>query len=139
MAMRRTLLFVVLAVVVFCVGCDERHKARIYKTKKHHFIMQDDRSDWFTYTIDDSGPTAFNRRGEMVLPRGGGWRQATQEEEEEVTVEGQAINEEETTVEESEAGAPDADGNVGGDEGGTGDSGGDGGDGGGDGGGDDGD
>ena len=84
-------------------------------------------------------PTGVNpilqaHSGEMVLPRGGSWRAATLEEEEEVTIEGQATNAEETSVDETDAGSPDGSGDVGGDSGGDaggGDGGGYGGDGGG--------
>jgi hypothetical protein len=136
--MKRSLLLVLLAVVTVCVGCDERHHAKIYKTKKHHIVMKDDKGKWFEYTlkgIDIDFDIPFNSRGEMVLPRGGSWRPADLEEEEEVTEQGQATNEEDTTVSEGDDGAPDGAGDVGGDSGGEG---GDGGDGGGDGGGGDG-
>ena len=129
--MRRILLFAVFVVVVTCVGCNERHKATIYKTKKHHIVMKDDRGKWWEYTLrnmDIDFDIPWNSRGEMVLPRGGSWRPATPEEEEEVTVEAEATNAEETTVDETDAGAPDGAGDVGGDSGGEGgDSGGDGG------------
>src|ERR1700693_6112589 len=101
MAMKRSLLFVLLLVLTVCVGCDERHKAKVYKTKKHHVVMKDDRGKWYEYTLkglDIDFDIPFHRRGEMVLPSGGSWRPATLEEEEEVTVEGQATNEEDTSV-----------------------------------------
>jgi uncharacterized membrane protein YgcG len=134
---QRNLKFVLLiaALLTLC-ACDSRHKATIYKTKKHHIVMKDDRGRWWEYTLkgmsDVDFDIPFNPRGEMVLPQGGGWRPATIQEEEEVTVEAQATNAEETTVDETDAGAPDGTGDVGGDSGGgAGDSGGDGGDGGG--------
>jgi uncharacterized membrane protein YgcG len=124
-------------------GCDTRHHAKLYRLKNHHIVMQDDQGKWYAYTkngldIDVDIPT-WNPRGEMVLPQGGRWTAATQEEEEEVS---EATNVENTTVDEatSEDGAssPDGAGDVGGDSGGAdGGSGGDGG--GGDGGGGDGD
>jgi hypothetical protein len=135
--MKRFLLVAVCVAVLGITGCDERHRAKIYKTKKHHIVMRDDRGKWFEYTLrglDIDFEIPWNSRGEMVLPRGGSWRAATLEEEEEVTVEGQATNEEESSVAEGDDGAPDGAGDVGG-AGGDGDGGGgDGGDGGGDGG-----
>jgi hypothetical protein len=138
--MKRFLLVIACVAVLGATGCDERHKAKIYKTKKHHVVMKDDHGKWFEYTLkglDIDFDIPWNSRGEMVLPRGGSWRAATLEEEEEVTVEGQATNEEDTSVAEGDDGAPDGAGDVGGDDGGAGDGGdggGDGGDGGGDGG-----
>ena len=136
--MRFRALFIVLFAVVILGGCDERHKAKVYKTKKHHIVMKDDHGKWFEYTLnnlDINFDIPWNSRGEMVLPRGGSWRAATLEEEEEVTIEGQATNEEDTTVSEGDDGAPDGAGDVGGDSGGEGgDAGGDGGGDGGDGG-----
>src|SRR5579871_2279404 len=99
--MRRINLILLAGILLFCVGCDERHKAKVYKTKKHHIVMKDDRGKWYEYTLrglDIDFDIPFNSRGEMVLPRGGSWRPATIEEEEEVTVEGQATNEEDTSV-----------------------------------------
>jgi hypothetical protein len=139
--MKQFSFFFVLLLAVLTSGCDgrhdTRHKATIYKTKQHHIVMKDDQGKWWEYTLnnlDIGSDVPYNSRGEMVLPSGGSWRAATQQEEEEVTVESQATNAEETTVDETDAGSPDGSGDVGGDSGG--DSGGDaGGDGGGDGGG----
>jgi uncharacterized membrane protein YgcG len=137
-------LFLVLALILTFASCksDTRHKATIYKTKKHHIVMKDDQGKWWEYVLKNSDidfDIPFNSRGEMVLPSGGSWRAATQQEEEEAETE--ATNAEETTVDEATAddgsSSPDGSGDVGGDSGGSGgDSGGDGG---GDGGGGDGD
>jgi hypothetical protein len=100
--------------------------------------MRDDQGKWWEYTLknlDIDFDIPFNTRGEMVLPQGGSWRAATLQEEEEVTVESQATNAEETSVDETDAGSPDGSGDVGGDSGGDAGGGDAGGDGGGDGGG----
>lgn len=142
--MRRTSPLLVLAALALLCGCngDTRHKATIYKLKNHHIVLKDDSGRWWAYKLADTAgkfdvgvqvDIPFNARGEMVLPKGGGWRGATQEEEEEVTVEGMATNAEQTTVDETDAGSVDGAGDVGGDDGGSdsgGDSGGDSGDGG---------
>jgi hypothetical protein len=136
-------LFFILALTLLLSSCkgDTRHKATIYKTKKHHIVMKDDQGKWYEYVLkgvsDVDFDIPFNPRGEMVLPAGGSWRPATIQEEEEVTQEAQATNAEETTVDETDAGAVDGAGDVGGDSGGAAGDAGDGG--GGDGGGGDGD
>lgn len=130
-------LLLALALLLASCTSDVRHKATIYKTKQHHIIMKDDQGKWWEYVLkgvsDVDFDIPFNPRGEMVLPQGGSWRPATIQEEEEVTVEALAINVEETTVEETDAGAVDGAGDVGGDSGGAdsgaGDGGADGGDG----------
>jgi hypothetical protein len=139
---RSSLIFILLLAALGVAGCDgrqdTRHKATIYKTKQHHIVMKDDQGKWWEYTLknlDIDFDIPFNPRGEMVLPSGGSWRAATPREEEEVTVESQATNAEETTVDETDAGSPDGSGDVGGDSGGDAGGGDAGGDGGGDGGG----
>jgi uncharacterized membrane protein YgcG len=144
--MKAKLLLIIFGLTLTFTACknDVRHKAVIYKTKKHHVVMKDDQGKWWEYTLknlDIDFDIPFNAHGEMILPRGGSWRMATIEEEDEVTLEGQATNAEETTVDEATAddgaSSPDGAGDVGGDSGGDGGAGGDGG--GGDGGGGDGD
>lgn len=111
-------------------GCDTRHHAKLYRLKNRHIVMEDDRGKWYAFTkngLDINVNVTWNPKGEMVLPSGGSWTPATLEEEEEVST--QATNVEETTVDETDAGAVDGAGDVGGDSGGAaGDSGGDGGD-----------
>jgi hypothetical protein len=134
-------LFFIFALTLTLGACkgDTRHKATIYKTKKHHIVMKDDQGKWYEYVLkgvsDVDFDIPFNPRGEMVLPAGGSWRRGVliQEEEEVTQSKAQATNAEETTVDETDAGAVDGAGDVGGDDGGAGgDSGGaDGGDGGG--------
>jgi hypothetical protein len=145
--MRKTSLLIALAALALLCGCeDTRHKATIYKLKNHHIVLKDDQGRWYEYKlkntsgqfdVDINFDIPWNSKGEMTLPRGGSWCAATEEEEEEVTVEGLATNAEDTTVDETDAGAVDGAGDVGGDDGGAGGDGGDGG--GGDGGGGDGD
>jgi uncharacterized membrane protein YgcG len=134
--MKAKLLLLIFGLTLTLAACksDVRHKAVIYKTKKHHVVMKDDKGKWWEYTlknVDIDFDIPFNPRGEMVLPQGGSWRMATIEEEDEVTLEGQATNAEETTVDEatdaSGVDAPDGAGDVGGDSGGDGGAGGDGG------------
>jgi uncharacterized membrane protein YgcG len=130
----------VIALIVWGVSKqDTQHKARVMVTKKHRIVMQDDQGKWYEYTLNGvDGPyidVSRNSRGEFVLPRGGTWTPSRSLEEEE----DEATAQEQTTVEETDAGEPDAAGNVGEDSGGASSS--DGGDGGGaaDGGGGDGD
>ena len=141
--MKLRLLLLLSVTLAFATGCETRHHAKLYRLKNHHIVLQDDKGKWWEYTkngldLDINTDVTWNSKSEMVLPRGGSWRMATVEEEEEVTVEGEATNVEETTVDESDAGAVDGSGDVGGDDGGAGGDGGAG-DGGGDGGGGDGD
>jgi hypothetical protein len=121
-SMRRFGFLFVLLLAVLASGCDTRHKATVYKLKNHHIVMKDDNGKWWEYILkngtDIDFDVPYNDRGEMVLPSGGDWRPATQQEEEEVTVEGEATNAEETSVDENDAGAPDGAGDVGGDSGG---------------------
>jgi len=127
-------LFLLTAFLLTLCACnsDTRHNAKMYRLKNHHIVLQDDGGKWWEYTkngLDIDVDITWSPRGEMVIPQGGSWRAATQQEEEEVS---QATNEEDTTVDETDAGSPDGAGDVGGDDGGSGgDSGGDGGDGGG--------
>jgi hypothetical protein len=139
MKLKLFLLAAITLTLAFATGCDERHHAKLYRLKNHHIVMEDDKGKWWEYTInnmdiDINTDVTWNAKSEMVLPRGGSWRMATLEEEDEVTTEGLATNVEETTVDETDAGAVDGTGDVGGDDGGAG---GDAGDGGGDGGGGD--
>lgn len=122
--MRKAKLFLLIAFILTLAGCnnDTRHKAVIYKTKKHHVVMRDDQGKWWAYTLknlDIDFDIPFNAKGEMVLPTGGSWRPATLEEEDEITVEGEATNAEVTTVDETDAGTVDGSGDVGGDSGGA--------------------
>jgi hypothetical protein len=122
-------------IVIAGKGCNTVHHAKIYKLKNHHIVMKDDRGKWWEYTlkgvdIDFDIPWADTGNFTPRLPAGGSWRAATQEEEEEVTVDNEAASED-VSVGETDAGTPDGDVGA---EGGGGDSGGDGGDGGGDGG-----
>jgi uncharacterized membrane protein YgcG len=121
-------LFLLIAALMFLCSCDTRHHAKIYKLKNHHIVMQDDQGKWYEYVLKNADidfDIGWNPRGEMVLPQGGSWRPATVEEEEEAQTE--ATNVEETTVDETDAGAPDGAGDVGGDSGGGADGGADGG------------
>lgn len=118
------LVLIIIAIITLtfasCNGCDTRHKAKIYKIKNHHIVMQDDQGKWWEYVLknmDIDVDIPFTG-GELKLPSGGSWRAATKAEEEEID---EATNEEETTVDEStnDAGAsPDGSGDVGGDSGG---------------------
>lgn len=112
---------------------DSKHKAVIYRLKNHHIVMKDDSGRWWEYVLKNNDidfDIPVLPSGEMKLPSGGSWRQATQEEEEEVS---ETESTEQTSVDESSDGAPDGSGNVGGDSGGNSgsDSSSDGGDGGG--------
>ena len=132
--MKRSLFFILLASIAFCVGCQTRHKAKIYKLRNHHIAMQDDRGKTWEYVlkgidIDFDVPTSST--GRISLPVGGGWRAATQQEEDEINTNNQDVQEDVSVSEGEDAsvdGVSDA-----GDSGDGGDSGGDGGDGGGDG------
>lgn len=126
----------IIGISYFVSNSDTRHKAKIYKLKNHHIVMQDDRGEWWEFVkngvdIDFDIPTSAT--GRFTIPAGGNWRAATEEEEDEVNTNNQETQEE-VTVSETESGAPDGSGDVSnGDS--SGDSGGDSdGDGGGDGG-----
>ena len=124
---------VILAVFVF-VGPKSRHKqrAKLIKTKTHHIYVENDSGSCFEF-VDSGGGVDIDlpRAGSSSIRiPAGSWVKTTPPKEEDV------VEEEEETVEESDAGEPEADsnGDVGSDSdsGSSGDSGGDsGGDGGG--------
>lgn len=121
-----------LAAAALC-GCDTRHEARVYKLRNHHISMIDDKGRWFECVVKNADidfDVPFPANGGVVIPPGGSWRAATQEEIDETLGEvANGTQGTETTVDETDAGTPDGAGDVGGD---SGSDGGDGGDGGGD-------
>jgi len=121
--MKLKLLFLTAFLLTLCAcNGDTRHHAKLYRLKNHHIVLEDDKGKWWEYIVKNADidfDTTFTPKGELLLPQGGSWRAATEEEEDEVTVEGLATNVEETTVDETDAGAVDGSGDVGGDSGGA--------------------
>jgi hypothetical protein len=110
---------IVVVLIFLLLPHDHRHQAKVYKLKNHHIVMRDDGGRWWKCVLkgkDIDVDLPVNEKGEIGLPSDGAWVAASQQDEDEVATE--TVETEEITVDETDAGAPDGTGDVGGDSGG---------------------